>query len=191
MSYNSTIPQGTDQRLISQYQIRANYQAIAKAFAANHSALTDGDEFQGMHRVLTMRPQALDPTTSATQTALYNKLVAGIPAMFFRPNSNQTPIQLTYKSISTSTPTSEYSFVAGPFVIYGGKISPATNGQVVVLSPTTTLLYVGLTTANLTASSTISGYSIPTSITGSQFTITNKSGGATVKFDVYYIAIGQ
>ena len=150
---------------------------------------------------MVLRPQTIDPTTSATQVAIYNKLVtygaAQIPNLFYRPNSNQTPIQMTYPSISTGldngTPPKyliqQYSFVAGPFIIYGGLISAPTNGKVVTLTPGTNLLYVDIICANVVPQAGIViAVAIPTNVTGTSFTI---SFSSTLKFDIYYLAIGQ
>jgi hypothetical protein len=201
MSYNPAIPQITDPLLQSQAQLRANFQSIFTVWGDNHYSLTGNNTFQGMHNVLTMQPQSGDPTTDATHIALYNKLDSNmIPELFFRPNANQTPIQLTYPSIAVgingATPpvylTSQYTFSAGPFVIYGGLINNPTNGQTVILTPTTTLLYVGLTVANFLGSPLVIKNAIPTNITGSSFNIsyaTNIIPGTL--FNVYYLAIGK
>ena len=191
MSYNPSIPQGTDPILQSQAQIRANFQAINTTWNNNHYLLTSSDKYQGMHNVLTMRAQGSAPTTDATHVGLFNMLVGGIPELFYGPSSAQTPIQLTYPSISTSeSALTQYSFVAGPFVVYGGVIREATNGQVVTLSPTTTLRYVGLQSANVMFRPLAIPNSIPTNITGSSFTISTSAVGL-VSFDVYYLAIGN
>src|SRR5689334_15790317 len=136
MSYNPNIPQSTSKRTISQRQILINFQSIAASFATNHSPL--GLETQGKHSVLTLRPQSGNPTTSPSQIAFYQKIVSSAPNWFFRPSSNQTPIQMSYPSISITPPTS-YSFIAGPFVVYMGLVTNPTNGQTVTLLPSTTL----------------------------------------------------
>lgn len=205
MSYNSAIPQSTSKRPISQRQILANFQAIAAAFAENHSPL--GIATQGQHTVLVLRDQtsAGDPTTSATETAIYQKIVSGVPNWFYRPNSSQTPIQLSYPSIVTGLQSmnsnvyfpQQYSFMAGPFVVYMGKIVNPTNGQTVTLTPTTTLRYVGLsvggykfTGPNIPAN--FIPLATPTGVSGSSFNITfNITRPSIVSLDVYYLAIGN
>jgi hypothetical protein len=196
MSYNINIPQGTDQTLQSQKQLLSNFQTIDSLFGANHYPLTGEQNYQGMHTVLTMQPQGGDPPTNATQISLYNKLdINSIPALFFAPNNSQTPIQLTYPFINTtSTNTQQYTFVAGPFVIYGGKIKNPTNGQVITLSPTSNLLYVGLTRGNSkTLSARISYAPTPTNINSppSTFTINYENVPSTIVGDIYYLVIGQ
>ncbi len=200
MSYNSSIPQLTSPTIQSQQQIRSNFQTIQSIFSNNHMPISK--EFQGMHRVLTMRPQlAGSPVTGANQVAFYNELVAGVANLFFTPNNAQTPIQLTYGSISTGLQSTnpdvyfvrQYSFSAGPFVIYGGRIIGAVAGQTVTLTPTTTLLYVGLVTANNTGSlisPPVNVMSAPVNISGSSFDI-GLQAGLTSTRDVYYLAIGQ
>jgi hypothetical protein len=153
-----------------------------------------------MHDALTL-VNTIDPTLSSTQVAIYNKIVSNVPKLFFMPSnpgSPQSPIQLTYSSIRTGLQTTtpvvyyptQYSFVAGPFIVYGGIIKAPTNGQVVTLTPGTTLLYVDLiATNNNFASSLVPAYAIPTSITGTSFTIKYQNPGAGT-IDVYYFAIG-
>lgn len=185
MSYNTAIPQGTDPILQSQSQILSNFIAINSVWAKNHYSLTQPSEFQGGHNVLTMRPQSGDPTTDATHVSLYSKLDgSSIPQLFFRPISNQTPIQLTYSSLNTAISNTQYSFVAGPFVFYMGKIVGATDGQVINLLPVTTLIYVGTSAINVAVNV------IPTNIIGASFTI-KFPGTFSGSSDVSYIAIGK
>lgn len=174
--------------LISQSQIRANFQAINNTWASNHFPLTGNSLFYGMHNVLVLRPQT-DPTTSATQVALYNKLVSSVPQMFFRPNINQTPIQMTYSSIKADSSATQYSFVAGPFIVYGGTISNATNPQTVTLSPGTTLLYVGLIMVNPTTTAKAFATS-PGTLSGTTFTISYAPQPVGSKINISYFAIG-
>jgi hypothetical protein len=197
LSYNPNIPQLTDKILQSQPQLKANFQTINTSFSDNHISPTNSTNTVGMHSVLTMRPQGGDPATGANQVALYNKLVSSIPEIFFRPQNNATPIQLTFPSIGVATsppyPSDQYTFMAGPFIVYGGLITNAANGQVKVLTPGTTLLYVGLTTANYVVGGGGSGViaaATPTNIAGTSFTITFQNVSVTSKRDVYYLAIG-
>lgn len=197
MGFNPNIPQGSDPLPQSGKQIRANFQAINAAFADNHVALTQDNEFSGMHTVLTLRPQSgmsADPTTSATEIAIYNKEVSTIPELFFRANNSQTPIQLTYPSISMGVNLpDQYSFVAGPFVIFGGfKIKPA-NGLLVTLSAATTILYVDLIFSSVTGTfPNVPLMAAPTSIIGNQFNISfNPAISSLTNYIIYYTAICQ
>lgn len=187
MSYNTAIPQSTSKRAISQRQILINFQSIYRAFANNHSPLGLGT--QGKHTVLILRSQGSDPTTAATQTAIYQKLVTGVPNWFYRPASNGTPIQMSYPSIDITTANANYTFVAGPFVVYTGKVLNPTNGQTVTLLPSTTLRYVGLGVNNFNGGGLFTAGVAATNISGNSFNIEFQAGAAVR--DVYYLAIGN
>lgn len=186
MAYNSNIPQGTDPLLKSQAQIKANFQGINAIFAENHVQFNQ--EFQGKHVNLQLTEQT-DPLTNSTQIAIYNKLVAGIPALFFAPSSNQTPIQLTYPSIQTGLQSAttyfpdQYTFLPGPFVLYAGLMTSYVSGTTKILSPTTTLIYAGTSTVNKLKVS----FKNNVSISGSSFTVTFDG----INKDIYYLAIGK
>jgi hypothetical protein len=200
MSFNATIPIGTNPMLQSQGQCRANFQAINAVFSENHIPMnTTGNSVQGMHSLLLFREQSgatPDPVTSSSQIALYTKAVSSISALFFAPNNTQSPIQLTYPSISTGLQSTDpdvylpqqYSFVAGPFVIYGGLLTNVTNGSTITLSPTSTLIYAGLVMLSNTIG--ILQYGIP-QISGSGFTVQYVTNSSPNKPSFYYLAIGQ
>lgn len=193
MSFNPNIPQITDPLLQSGKQIRANFQAIAQAWAVNHIPLTSDPSNQGMHTVLSMRPLTVDPTTSASQVALYCKAVSSIPQLFYRPNSNQDPIQMTYESINNDGSDRQYSFVAGPFVIYSGYIPNATNGMNVILTPNTNLIYVNLTLTSPKANTKnlVMQVATPINITANSFTISfDGLNTPSTQFGTYYTAVG-
>lgn len=192
MSYNSNIPLGTDPMVKSQGQIRSNYQAINRVFSENHAFMNS--PFQGMHNLLNFRVQP-NPTTSSTQVALYTKLVSGQVRLFYAPSSNQTPIQMTGAALSTGLQSSDpdvylpeqYSFVPGPFIIYSGKITGATDGQIKTLLPSSTLLYAGVVT--IFSTSKDNPQSLIINVAGSSFTI--RLLPSPVTQDLYYFAIGQ
>ena len=199
MSFNSSVPNPTDFLALSQKQLLANFQAINAAFAENHVNLGNIDNPQGQHTLLNLRPQegqSPDPNTTADQIALYNKLVAGVPQLFFKPSSNQTPIQMTNSNYSVSNPpgpTLDYrvsTFLAGPFTVYIGYLRDVVNPTVVTLLPFSTLLYVGVTThLNGTINPNIFNLTNATNIIGNQFTIIYHPS-ITPKPTIYYMAIG-
>lgn len=191
MSFNPTIPVITDPILQSQRQMRANFQAIAAAWAVNHRPLTGNDDFGGMHNLFLLRPQGADPATSSTQIALYNKVVTSIPQLFTRPKSSGTPIRMSYPTIKADESDEQYTFMAGPFLIYGGKIATPTNGQLVTLTPGTQLIHVDLTTTNLNFVPGIVQVAVATNLSGTSFNITYQNvGSSPIPFDVYYFAVG-
>lgn len=198
MSYNPNIPMASSKRVISQKQIKANFTEIFNAFAKNHSALGNND-LQGKHNMLILRPQAVDPATTATQVAVYNKPVATVPSatiipnLFYRPNNSQNPIQMTYPSIGVNPNAStQYSFVAGPFVVYTGVLINPGSGTVVNVSPVTTLRYVGLGVSEFViGTSIVETHAIPTNIVGNSFTITYEVPSSGSSRNIFYLAIGN
>ena len=195
MSFTPTIPAVTDPILLSAFQLRANFQAIASSFAVNHMRLNGSPELAGIHTAITLKTQSGDPVTSVAQVSLYNKLVGGIPEIFYMPNNAQTPIQLTYPSIKVDESATQYSFIAGPFIVYMGYLVGITNGQMVTLSPGTTHLYVDMTAANVSKKFNDGLFAalaqpIATNLTGMTFTIQNQPH-ATGTLDSYYFAIGM
>lgn len=194
MSFNPNIPLAGDFLAVSQKQILANYQAIANTFLINHVPLT-AEKNIGMHDALTLRPQNSDPTTSANQSAIYNKLVSTVPQLFFRPSSNQTPIQLSNSNLNTiqtgASPFTQSSYIAGPFTIYMGTIQNCPNGQLVTLTPSTTLKYVGLSTILPGARTPdLATTAVATGLSGNQFTVTYNTGQLTSNPTIYYTSIG-
>ena len=201
MSYNPNIPTVSDPTLQSYYQLNANFQAINRSFAENHVGLTQDSTIGGMHNLFnfqTIDSQSLPaPVTSATQAALYTKLVSSVPELFFAPSSAQTPIQLSYPSIQSGLQSTnpnvyyptQYTFVAGPFIFYGGLIKAPTNGQLVTLTPGTTLQYIELIGANYVSKNKDINIT-PVSLAGTSFNISFNPGLANGTFDVYYFGIG-
>lgn len=197
MSYNPSIPNIGDFTSISQKQMLANFQAINNTFFIDHIALTALEDV-GRHNALTFRPLSGDPTTSSDQVAIYNKIVSGLPQLFFRPNSNATPIQLTNSNLNTvqtgAPGGTQSSFLAGPFTIYMGYVVNCPNGQVVTLLPSSSLKYVGISTFlfNSRISSAINIAAV-VNISANQFTI--KYDPLVISFipapTIYYMAIGQ
>ena len=193
MSYNPNIPNPPDFLALSQKQILANFQTINKAFVQDHVAL--GLSNQGMHNSLTLRPQSIDPTTGANQCAIYNKLVSGTPQLFFRSNVGHSPIQWSNSNLSTldtgSVKGSQSSFLAGPFTIYMGFVLNSPNNNIITLTPSSTLIYVGLSTSlNSPRIPTTVNVAIPVNIAANQFTIRYVTA-LTIPPTIYYMAIGK
>lgn len=159
----------------------ANFQSIYNSFAQNHAALASA--IQGQHSSLTMRVQNVDPTTAANQIALYCKLDASnVPQMFFRPQSNATPIQMTNSSIQNISGGNQVSFIAGPFTIYMGYILEVNTPFTVNLTPAKQLLYAGITG--------LGNFSIIATNLGVGTFVASLAGGAVAKIRAYYLAIG-
>jgi hypothetical protein len=195
MAYNQNIPLVTDYMVVSQPKLLSNFQTIFSVFTKNHVNLNASDpgKLQGMHTVLILREQTGDPATAIDQVALYVKSVSSSTMLFYRPSNNQTPIQLTYPSISTGLQSTnpdvflpqQYSFMPGPFVIYFGTIS-INDGQIVTLLPATTLVFVSVIQKNAAAAGKQNAAA--TNIVGNQFTV--RIPFNTQPQTISYIAIG-
>ena len=194
LSYNASIPNIGDFTAISQKQILANFQSINTTFFIDHVALT-AVENVGKHNTLTLIPQSIHPITT-NQSAIYNKVISGLPQLFFRPSANQTPIQLSnsnLNTVQTGAPSStQSSFLAGPFTIYMGYIVNCPVSQLITLTPASTLIYVGLSTNKKNPTPVASQSlrnAVATNINLNQFTIV-RPAASLVNPDVYYMAIG-
>jgi hypothetical protein len=188
MGFNPNIPLVTDPTLQSGKQIRSNFQSIASAFAENHSSLTANTDFSGNHTVLTMLPikaPAVPPVTDANQVAIYNKIVGGpaTPELFFKPNNNQTEIQLTFPTMKVDNTDDQYTFMAGPFIVFAGNFISTSQNQLVTLVSATTLVYVGLMFTGGLASG------LPINVVGNSFNV-HRTQNPSPNQRVYYIAIG-
>ena len=193
MSFIPTIPNLSDFILTSAGQLAGNYFAMFQAFQQDHLNFNDAN--QGKHNKLTLTLQQADPVTApSTQIALYNKVGTGsVPQLFFRPSNSGTPIQLSYQTVG-NTGTTQYSFLAGPFIFYCGDVLGFTDGQVITLTPTTQLISVILTiwADNIPAI----GISVPPAaatavISGSTFTIQSFFQTLVASpINVSYLAIG-
>lgn len=192
MSY-TPIPFITDFILQSQAQLLQNFSISLRAFNENHVTFNAQDG--GKHSALVLRSQVADVATAADEGALYVKSGTGaVPQIFWRPSSSQTPIQMTYQSV-VNTGDIQHSFVAGPFIYYFGKISPASNGQVVALTPSSNTLITVLLQASSKDYIPTEGFAtvaMPTAVAPTQFTINLLQVPTTpgVVTDVYYMALG-
>lgn len=195
MGFNPNIPINTDFLSVSQRQILSNFQSIANAYFENHVPLTSVENV-GKHEVLVFRPQSGDPTTASDQCAIYNKLdINNIPQLFFRPDSDQTPIQLTNENLNTiqtgASGDEQSSFIAGPFTIYLGIVRNYINPTVITVTPSSTLIYVGLSTINQEGNIIQPNIAIATTIAADQFTIEYNYTFVTNLPIIYYMAIGK
>ena len=194
MAFNPNIPVASDFLAVSQKQVLSNFQAIATAFLENHVPLTS-EKNLGMHEVLILRPQSDHPTTTISQSAIYNKLVSSIPQLFFRPNSDQTPIQLSNEKLNTiqtgATADAQSSFIAGPFTVYVGYFIGCPNPQPVTLLPASDLIYVGLSTVNPQGNIFLPNIAIATTIVANTFIIEYKFTPGTTLPLINYMAIGK
>lgn len=193
MTYSPNKPLGTDFLLQSQPELLQNFAVSLQAWNANHVTFNNDDG--GKHTMLTLRRQTVDPATAADEVALYSK--NGVPApaqaqLFYIPHNSATPIQMTYPSI-LNTGLGQYSYMAGPFIFYFGKIANATNNQIVMLTPASSTLITVLlqiSSNKYTTNATNRPFAQPFAIAPTQFTILLTDIPVGSINDVYYTAIG-
>lgn len=182
----------------SQVQCKSNFQSIFNVFARNHVPLNQAQ--QGMHNTLTFRPQDADPTTTVDQVSLYTKTTGSNTDLYFAPSNSQTPIQLTYPSVSTGLASEDpdvylsdqYTFIPGPFVVYTGNIFE-NNGFIKTLTPATTLIYVGLVLVNAgVGTDKTPGCATNLNVGGCKFTVRFANDFSSgFKPRIKYLAIGK
>lgn len=73
-------------------RIRNFKEDIQERVAVDHSF--DGDEFDGQHEKVTLRPQNAAPTVEAPNGYVWSAVIAGVTELFYR-DSNGNNIQLT------------------------------------------------------------------------------------------------
>lgn len=93
--YNNNIPQAIDEPSDSQPQLLENTNSVETFLEVNHVTFVEDD--YGKHKFVTMPLQVADPTTLATEGAIYAATgnYSGILELFFRRPSDATPIPFT------------------------------------------------------------------------------------------------
>ncbi len=102
MAYNQNIPQPTDIPAQSQPQLLANFQGIDTLINVNHVDFDLPD--QGKHKWVSMPNQGSDPSTLATEVAIYGSTspaTTDIELTFRRPSDGQV-IFMTENSGTTN-----------------------------------------------------------------------------------------
>ncbi len=111
MAYNANIPNAGDRFKDSQPQLKANFQDLVS--------------FQGS--VSNMTKQAMDPTTSSTQMALYVRQSpsSGINEVAIRRSNSGSIVDIT--AFNTISNGQNWTYIPSGFLIKTGIISVATN----------------------------------------------------------------
>ena len=82
--------------------------------------------------------------------------------------------------------------MAGPFIIYGGKLIKPVIGQIVNLSPGSQLIHIDLIATDVTVSPLIIPSAVASNISGTSFTVQYQFRGAGVPppHDLFYFGVG-
>jgi len=197
MTYNNAIPNANDFVIQSQGQLLGNFQELFKAFNANH--IPFNQENQGQHSQTTLERQGGAPATAADECALYTFLGTGSQSqLFYRPDTNGVQIQMSYQSV-INTGAQQQSFMAGPFIIYFGRVDNlAAGSNTITLTPASTQLitvHACCTSDNYVPSSfpKQSFIASPSTFTTNTFIVVLSPTNPPLPpffFSLYYFAIG-
>lgn len=136
MPYTPNIPTATQFISSSQPLIQQNFQNINTLIDVNHYTFGTGATLEGKHKEVTFPVQAADQTTLAGEVALYSKTVV-TPQLFYRPQSNGTPINI---SAAIASNTGETTLISGIKMKWGRGTTDASG-----------VLTITFATAGLTA----------------------------------------
>ena len=201
MTYSPLIPSPASSPKSSVVSIQTNFAAFASVFSVNSGGVIKNhyplnDPQQGKHGAVIF-DQIADPSVTLTLASLYAKNTpsgsppSSQPQLFarikdFLPNGQpNTPMQLTYNTVSTSTPYQ--SFMIGGYLIFWATIASALPGPAytITLSPAPTALL------NVQISSVAgAGISIQP-VSASSFTINKTTSNITNYPLLSWMAIGK
>lgn len=121
MAYSNTTPASGSSLGSTRAQVVENFDTIQTAFELDHGAYDAGD--QGKHNQVTMPESSSDPSTAASEGALYTKDTNSRSTLFYRQESDGTSIQMTGPDPSASA--SGYTFLPGGLLIQWGTVAAA------------------------------------------------------------------
>lgn len=134
MSFNNNVPLGTDLIRDTTDPIRTNFFELDARLQNDHASINDADALKRLtHDKVRFNLQGADPTTSATQTALYGKNVStngtNYQELFFRRPNNGSTIQMTTGNLDPNKTINDgYTFLPGGLVYMWGLKSAAGVG---------------------------------------------------------------
>lgn len=140
-TYSTNVPQAAQIIDITQKPIESNFLAINEWINKNHVGFSDSVNY-GKHNFTNLYFQNSDPSTSATEMALYSKATPGGPnagELFYRYPSNGTVVQLTgggTGSSSSTTTLTGYSNLPGGLMMKWGTATGIVPGSNVITFPT-------------------------------------------------------
>lgn len=190
MSYNANIPQPTDTPAASQPQLLANFQGINTLINVNHVAFDDPD--QGKHKWVSFPNQGSNPSTTATEVALFGAINAdtSIAELNLRRPSDGDIIPFTAKNGTTAGWTVLPSGIMMKWQTLGATGAVTVNANSFGRA-FTTLYTVQLTDQSTTPSSNT--YVMGGVITGTTFDIyvsSRTSPGTPATANINWLVIG-
>ncbi len=95
MTYDPNVPPADQRPSVSQPIIQNNFKQLNDIFNENHFRFNAADN-RGKHRYSSYVEQSADPSTTATEGAVYTKDVSGRSELFYRYKSSGDVSQLTW-----------------------------------------------------------------------------------------------
>ena len=192
--YYPSIPQPTDNPSVSQAQLLQNFGQINTSFSVNHDALTDATSANwGKHTFVSLMQQAVEPTTIASEGALYTYSVtptggSAAPQLFWGPESDGATVQLTNYFAPLNAATGG-TFLPGGLIMQWAVVNCTASSVTAVTFPTafSAAAFCVQVTGWQTASSNSVIFVVNASVTKTGFSIKNQSGSAQ---NVSWLAIG-
>lgn len=136
-TYTTNIPLSAQKIKNTTSLIRANFDNLAAGLSNDHANINDPTSGTRLtHDKVRLNKQALDPSTTSTQVALYSKDVqtssVNYPELFFRRVSNGSAIQMTTGGLTpvksgNSVGTQGYTFLPGGLVYVWGHVASFVN----------------------------------------------------------------
>lgn len=203
MTYDPTIPKITESPKNSATPIQTNFAQFASIFSNisggvtyNHEGFSGAGSLNlGKHAVVLMERQTTDPlitgdwvtlynknataTTGGTQPQLFARVPQFLPTEIDTSNAPNTPMQLTYNSVSTSAPIYQ-SFTFGGYLIYFGARATSPIGFSLTPAPTSIL------SVAVSSNTGIPDYFV--NVSGTTLTINTTTG---VSINVLWMAIAK
>ena len=131
IGYNLNIPNAPNNPSNDQPLMQANTNAISTFLGIDHVAF--GANGSGWHQQSTYPISSVDPTTSASQLAVYSKTVTQ-PELFIRGQSAGTVIQMSNINFGTSAGNQGYTFLPGGIILLWGDATVNTSGTAVTFT---------------------------------------------------------
>ena len=196
MVYQNNIPQGNQRPSKSQGDLLGNFEDLKTYLDRNHVDIDDpGTNIdEGKHKFVQMPEQTAAPTTAINEGALFTLLSNGLSELFWRPEGDDTEIQMTSGNIENETvkiALSGGTFLPGGLILKWGRVTWTAGSPGVLVKYSDNDVADFPNQGFVVVVTAISGNSI-TNVTGiskSGFTIA-RSSFATQQ-DVTYIALGN
>ncbi len=177
-SYNSLIPQATDQLSVSQIDILNNFGALQTMLDVNHVDFASADA--GKHYFIEFPIQGADQVTAAAEVGMYSKTstLSAAPELYIRKQSNGTVIEFTSAAAATPGWTRLPSNILHKWLI---ATSPGAGSSVYTLPVAANIpVFSSVFNIQCTPISNITLY--VTALTTTTFTVTASGAGTFYVF---------